>query len=582
MAVMVLFISLPISFGLKAQAASITTAYINGSDVRVRETPSAANNNNIIEKISYTSATVLEKKEISAGEIWYKISYKSSGAQKSGWIFYNSEYIQIVTYNPDASFEEKIKAFPESYRDALRALHAQYPKWEFIPDVVNTSFSDAVAVQNTDMRKQVQIGSSIQPVSWRSMGPGSYDWSKKDWVSTNGGWTGASREAIAYYMDPRNFLNSEEIYMFLDQRYNSALQNEEGVQKIIKGTFLENNYTPASGETGGGSYVKVIMAAAQASGVNPYIIASKIIQEQGVTNTSSLITGTQKGYEGYYNFFNIGAYGANRTEVIINGLERAKNNGWNTRYKSILGGAEFLGKNYILKGQDTYYYQDFNVHGGGSHQYAQAVHDAYSKGVKLANTYKSDTAMALSFRIPVFVNMPSASPIPVKNDKRNNYYFSNISVAGLTPSFSMYVTSYDLAVQGDTTINVAPVDGAVYASSSKYTLKAGQNKVVLTVKAETGYTTDYVININAANINASGSTGSGSNSSGSKVFVGDANGDGKITRVDLAAIRLHLLDKKRLSGNNLSAADINGDRAVTRVDLAAIRLHLLGKKTIQH
>ena len=51
MAVMVLFISLPISFGLKAQAASITTAYINGSDVRVRETPSAANNNNIIEKI---------------------------------------------------------------------------------------------------------------------------------------------------------------------------------------------------------------------------------------------------------------------------------------------------------------------------------------------------------------------------------------------------------------------------------------------------------------------------------------------------------------------------------------------------
>ena len=103
-------------------------------------------------------------------------------------------------------------------------------------------------------------------------------------------------------MDPRNFLDSKSVYMFLQQSYNAAVQNEDGVRKIIKGTFMEKNYTPASGEPGGGDYAKVIMLAAKESGVSPYIIASKIRQEQGVNGTSSLISGTYSGYKGYYNF----------------------------------------------------------------------------------------------------------------------------------------------------------------------------------------------------------------------------------------------------------------------------------------
>ena len=264
-------------------AATITTVYINGTDVRVRSTPSTENNNNIIEKISNTSATLLEK----SGD-WLKISYVKDGETRSGYVFYDPSYIDLRTYNPDADFETKISAFPESYRNALRTLHAQYPSWEFIPDPVNTSFSDAVAAQMKNMRKQVQMSS--QPISWRSMGLGAYDWNNSTWVSSNGGWTGASREIIAYYMDPRNFLNSKEIYMFLEQSYNSAVQNEAGVKKIISGTFLENNYTPASGEPGGGSYLKVIMQAAKESNVSPYVIASKIIQEQGTKGTSGLIS----------------------------------------------------------------------------------------------------------------------------------------------------------------------------------------------------------------------------------------------------------------------------------------------------
>ncbi len=587
MAVILLFVSVPTELYLSAE--TVITAYIEGTDVRVRETPSAANNNNIIEKISNTSATVLEEKKISSSEIWYKITYTNvSGKKITGYVFYDPDYIRIVEYNPDASFEEKLKAFPESYREALRNLHAVYPNWEFIPDPIKTSFSEAVADQLVNMRKQVQVGSSVHPISWRSMGLGSYDWDEGKWVTTNGGWTGASREVVAFYMDPRNFLNSKEIYMFLEQSYNSKVQNEAGVKKIIKGTFLEKAYTPASGETGSGSYLKVIMTAAKESGVNPYIIASKIIQEQGVKGTSGLISGTYDGYKGYYNFFNVNATGSTTTAVIKSGLQYAKDKGWNTRYKSILGGAKFLGNDYISVGQDTYYYQDFNVKGELWHQYAQAVHDAYNKGKNLADTYQTQYDMALSFKIPVFTDMPSkASAQPAKNDKKNNYYFSSVSVSGLTPSFNKYTYEYNLAVKGDTAVKVKAVSGATNTSKSEYALKKGSNTVTLSVKSETGYTMKYIINVSASKactlyVNSSGKLPEGAESTPEpEIMIGDTNGDGKITILDLAKIQMHLLKVKNLSGNNLTAADINLDGKVTIVDLARVQMHLLKVKTIK-
>lgn len=602
LAVILLFISIPVVTDYNPQAATITTAYIEGDNVNVRKSPSTSAT--VLDKLSHTSVTVVDKTTVS-GEVWYKITYTASSGTITGYIFYNPDYIRIVTYDPDAGFESKIKAFPESYRDALRALHAKYPNWEFIPDPVKSSFSSAVSAQaSKSIYKQVQLNSSSHPISWRSMGLGSYDWSTGKWVDVNGGWTGASREIIAYYMDPRNFLNANEIYMFLEQSYNSAVQNEAGVKKIIKGTFLEKNYTPASGETGGGSYLKVIMAAAKESKVNPYIIASKIIQEQGTKGTSSLISGTYTGYKGYYNFFNVEASGSTSAAVIKNGLSYAKNMGWNTRYKSILGGAQFLGKNYINKGQDTYYYQDYNVHGDISHQYAQAVHDAYNKGKNLADTYKSEEDMSLSFKIPVFTDMPSkVAEKPAKSDKRNNYYFSAISVSGLTPSFSKFTTEYDLRVTGDTAIKVTPVSGATNTSKSSYSLKKGINTITLTVKSETGYTNSYKISVNATKactlyVNSTGklptgsssssSSGSSSNSSGSssntsstKIYRGDANGNGKIDIGDLAKIQMHLLNVKKLTGNYLTAADTNKDGNVNLKDLAGVQMHLLGVKTIE-
>lgn len=571
-----------IEFSLNVSAATVKVAYINGSGVNVRK--SASTSSAKVATVSYREVTVT-----GTSGSWLKVTYTVGGKKINGYIYNDSDYVYVTSYNPDASFKAQLENFPESYREALTELHKKYPDWNFIPDYVNMSFEDAVKLQMNDMQKQVS--STGHKISWRSMGKGSYDWSTGKWEFTNGGWTGASREVISYYMDPRNFLNSTEIYMFLKQGYDYGSYTEAGLKKVVAGTFLEKGYSdPKNTEGYDGSYIKIIMEAGEQSGVSPYIIASAIIQEQGSAGSSSLISGTYSKYKGYYNFFNYGASGNTTTAVIENGLKYAKNEGWNSRSAAIIGGAKEFIKGYIEIGQDTYFYQDFNVNFSGSiwHQYAQAVHDARSKGYSLNKVYASDTDSKLTFRIPVYTSMPlEASEKPAANSKRNNYYFNDISVRGLTPSFSRYTYSYDLQVTSDTIIDVSYPSTASLACDTEFALKKGTNHIVLSVKSQTGYTNDYKITVEATKkctlyINTGGTVDSGDDDKKeNSVKKGDINGDGKISASDMANIRLHLLNKYLLKGDNFTAADVNGDGKISASDMANVRLHLLGKYTIK-
>ncbi|MFR8844266.1 MAG: hypothetical protein ACLVGL_03950 [Waltera sp.] len=82
--------------------------------------------------------------------------------------------------------------------------------------------------------------------------------------------------------------------------------------------------------------------------VSPFHLAARVYQEQG-QGTSPLISGNYPGYEGYYNYFNISASGSTNEQVITNGLNYARNNGWDNAYASILGGANVISANYIKK-----------------------------------------------------------------------------------------------------------------------------------------------------------------------------------------------------------------------------------------
>lgn len=62
------------------------------------------------------------------------------------------------------------------------------------------------------------------------------------------------------------------------------------------------------------------------------------------------------GRYGMYNYFGIGAYDNNPNNAIA----FAKNRGWTTPAKAIIGGAKFVRQDYINKGQNTLYRMRWN------------------------------------------------------------------------------------------------------------------------------------------------------------------------------------------------------------------------------
>ena len=541
-----------------ATSAATRIGYVNATGVRMRA-DAGTQSKVIMEGISYATVTVNGEKRDPDGDLWYNVTYNGV----TGYLF--SEYVQIIEQTADSDFDAQLKAFPSSYHNALKALHTVYPNWSFHADNVNLTLDEAVQLEIT--RKLIRTNYK----SLLSMGLGAYDYTKNTWVAHDGNWYVASREVIKYYMDPRNFLGSDTVFSFMLQGYDPSKQTEAGVRKIVKGTFLDTD-----------DYVSYIMKAARETSYSPYVMASKILQEIGRNNgNSSFISGKYPGFEGYYNYFNINATGSNDTEKIVKALTYAKDHGWNTREKAIIGGAEFCSDGYIKAGQNTYYYMDFNIKNPKLiwHEYAGAIHDASAKGRILSAAYTGDKSAVVSFSIPVYKNTGAATVLPKQNNLRNNYYFSSLSVSGLTPSYSMteFKYEYDLRVSGDTNIAYTVLPGASYAGAKSFVLKKGDNTVVLTVKAQSGYTTDYTINVKAdkdCTLTVGGDTPP------KEIMRGDTNGDGMVNGRDLANVQMHILGIKALSGDAFTRADTNSDGKINGRDLANVQMHILGIKSL--
>ncbi|MBQ3520738.1 MAG: SH3 domain-containing protein [Firmicutes bacterium] len=369
---------------------------------------------------SYSVLTVLSKGSVvtvtgsakaSNGKVWYKYKYSSS---KSGYIC--SDYLSVKTITSDKEFEAYMttQGFPESYKAGLRALHAEHPEWVFKAVKVGYSWKDALDKESVVGRNLV---SSSAPTKHRSTASGSYNSKTKKWTRFDGSWYAANSKVIAYYMDPRNFLDESGIYQFMTHSYDSKSQNSNTVAAVIKGSFMQSK------KPGGGysSYSTLISDAGKAAKVNPNVLAAMIIQEQG-WNGSSLVSGTYKGYTGYYNFFNIGAYTTSTMNAVQRGLWYAKGSGkgatsysrpWNTPYKSIKGGAQFYYEEYVSNNQDSYYSKKFNVYNGksnvGSHQYMTFVAAAASEGNIVKRAYESNSNYPVVFEIPVYNSMPATN-----------------------------------------------------------------------------------------------------------------------------------------------------------------------------
>lgn len=516
--------------------------------------------------VSYgDSLTILSETTDSSGAKWYKISC----GNVTGYV--SAAYVQLTSSgsqsSSDADFESYMtkQGFPESYKPYLRKLHEQHPKWIFTAQKLGVDW-------NTALKEECVVGRNLVHssalASWKSMGKGAYDFNGGYWYGLDGSWVAASKEIIMYYMDPRNFLNDTYIFMFENQSYDPSYQTESGVKTILADTFMSGSYTCPDTKKKY-TYSQTFMDAAKKSGVSPYHLASRCRNEQGVNGAPQSL-GTVKGYENYFNFFDIQAYATSTMTAAEMGCKYAKTTNptyllpWTNQYKSIVGGSIFLGTGYITKGQDTLYLQKFDMVDGGNglyyHQYMTCVFGQANEAISLKNAYSQDILnSAMEFKIPVYNNMPDKlCPKPTSSGDNNNY-LKSLSVSGtsISPKFDKFTTSYTATVKAEissVTINANPLGkSAKVSGKGKVSLKTGENTIKVTCTAASGVKRTYTIKITRK-------------AASQTLQQGDVNGDKYLTVVDALLMLRYNAGKTQLDPAQLKRADMNGDGKVDVID----------------
>ena len=357
--------------------------------------------------------------------IWYGILYAGGESSCAGYV--STDCILVTDrdlFRLNAGSD--LASFPQSYRIYLEALQKKHPKWVFQAVPVGDSFDEAIR------QEQLVPGHSLVtmdfPEYWRSvLNKGTdaagqiYDYNPATgvWYEWEPGWAAASETALRYCMDPRNFLNEEDIFMFESLKYEKY-QTLAAVEATLQGTFMDSVNVPGESFT----YAWLFWWIGEKFDINPIALASRVKQEQGL-GKSDLISGQYSGYKGLYNYFNMGAYGHTQAEIIQRGLEEAKKGStillpdgtnykgaWNTPAKAIIGGALNFAAYYILKGQDTLYEQKYDIDETGGkyqHQYMTNITAPLTEGRMMKKGYAEAGIYdsAIVFMIPVYLDMPS-------------------------------------------------------------------------------------------------------------------------------------------------------------------------------
>ena len=428
--------------------------------------------------------------------------------------------------------------FPESYKKGLRALHAAHPNWVFKAYHTGLNWEDAV---NNESKVGLNLISNNKANGWKSYEEKAYSYPTDKFIIYDGTtWVTASKEAVAYYMDPRNFMTERGMFQFLTLEYQKDHENIAGVENILANTPLHNTSYTYMDETMSEvskTYGQTFMEAAEKSGVSPYHLATRVKQEVVMNSTtlSGSASGKFVGYEGYYNFYNIGATHSSEVDgAVANGLNFAMGNKsseaakveyslpWNNQYDAIVGGSAYIGSQYINRGQNTIYLQKFNVTPNATytHQYMANVEAANSEAIKLYNGYADVLDTNLVFYIPVYENMPEEkTPVPGNVLSPNNWLKSlTVGEYVLTPAFNAevgstqpYVLSLELedvtevnlkAVAANkkatilvTQINKGNLSVVSNSGSAVLNLQTGLNEIEILVTAENGVSNVYKVTI---------------------------------------------------------------------------------------
>ncbi|MED1672587.1 peptidoglycan-binding protein [Pallidibacillus thermolactis] len=204
-------------------------------------------------------------------------------------------------------------------------------------------------------------------------------------------WRNATADDVRQYLDPENFVNNEiQMFQFLDLTKPSGVS----VAKL-------NEYLKGKGVLEGMG--AAFQEAARQHGINDLYLVSHALLETG-NGTSQLARGINVNGKTVYNVYGIGAIDEDPDKY---GSQKAYEEGWTSVEKAIIGGAAFIGNDYIKAGQNTLYKMRWNPdsmasHGVASHQYATDIGWASKQLNNLYNLYKYVGDYQLQLEVPVY------------------------------------------------------------------------------------------------------------------------------------------------------------------------------------
>ena len=578
---------------------------------------------------------------------FYKISLQFNSYYYTGYISKGTSskaYVETKTFKvTDGDINQMLTlGFPKSYAEKLAKLKVSHPNWQFVPYKVNATWDEVIAGETKYISTNLINGSNT---SLRNTEDGAYVNGK--WTEfAGGGWYSASKQTVKYFVDPRNFLNDGHVFMFEVLNFDSSVQTTELLQSLLNGTFMSGNafYYNDKNEKVNISYAQTFRDAGEKNQISSVHLISRVIQEQG-SNGSSLSSGDNSEYPGYYNFFNINANGKTTSEVIHNGLAYAKKKGWNSPYNAIIGGASLL-NDYIKYGQNTLYLQKFDFAGDTyySTQYMQNVRAPYSESYTAYSAYVKNNSLDIkfTFSVPVFKGtMPDKTSLDIKYNEDSSLSKLSVTSCNLNPSFTSSAYNYTCYVDkkiDNITVNASPTAStSTVKGTGKFDLNKDVTVLEIIVTSAAGTTSTYKITVNKvdevvltpdeilAKMQISNKGGyisgfdlgsdansfnkllnsvypkavsqisenkvlytgmnikitSGITSNYIVVIYGDNNGDGVIDILDLLKIQKHLLGVNKLKNAYLNASDVNKDGVIDIIDLLKMRKHILNVNKIE-
>lgn len=436
---------------------------------------------------------------------WYRVKYSNSEYYACGdWISIREE----LSEEDEKEYRDYLKelGFPSSYIDSLVSLHEKHPNWQF--RIFDTNLDWNTVISNESIKNRSLIYYTFGE-GYRSLESYSYNWENDTFYRhpTEKNWWYASSDAVSYYMDPRNFLNEQSIFMFEALSYQPTFQTETLIRKILDDSFMPATYSKYF-ET---NYSLAFLEGANTYKISPVHLASRILQENGKDGSIS-----SRGFFNYngviyndiFNFYNIGATGVDpAVQGLIwamgglDGSATSYGRPWNNPHKSIVGGADFLSSGYISVGQDTLYFQKFDVsttNGHYNHQYMQNISAPNSEAASTFNAYKDISGLleeSLVFIIPIYDNMPKTKVSAPKNGNPN-YYLKDLKINNTSIENFIYNKSEYTYYTSDNEIEISAIpinNKAVVTGFGPIELDKDENNLKINVKAENGNT--YIYNV---------------------------------------------------------------------------------------